>query len=289
METKVIKMTNTQIQELKRKYQYTDIKYNVAHTHFQIKGSDFTITAYKSGKVVFQADDLGLHIPNYTFSEKETVDTNVLEMSGSDEVGTGDYFGPVTVCAVYLSEADYAKIPVDQIRDTKEMKDDLILEIAPLLIKELKHSLMIVDNEKYNEVQKLYNMNKMKAMLHNQAFLSLKKKYGLPKVNIIDQFAPKDLYYRYLSDVPEVVDNLIFEKKAENKFLAVACAAIIARYAFLKAFEAMEEKYHFTFPKGAGAQVDVRGREFVALYNEKELRKVAKLHFKNTERIITEQ
>ncbi len=289
METKVIKMTNTQIQELKRKYQYTDIKYNVAHTHFQIKGSDFTITAYKSGKVVFQADDLSLHIPNYTFSEKETVDTNVLEMSGSDEVGTGDYFGPVTVCAVYLSEADYAKIPVDQIRDTKEMKDDLILEIAPLLIKELKHSLMIVDNEKYNEVQKLYNMNKMKAMLHNQAFLSLKKKYGLPKVNIIDQFAPKDLYYRYLSDVPEVVDNLIFEKKAENKFLAVACAAIIARYAFLKAFEAMEEKYHFTFPKGAGAQVDVRGREFVALYNEKELRMVAKLHFKNTERIITEQ
>ena len=51
---------------------------------------------------------------------------------------------------------------------------------------------------------------------------------------------------------------------------------------------ALEEKYDFIFPKGSGKMVDIKGREFVERYGEKELRKVAKLHFKNTERILTE-
>lgn len=286
METKVIKMNEKEIEALKKKYRHSDINFRVQHAHFQIKGSDFTITAYKSGKVVFQAADLSLHLPNET--PKEEVDTSLKTMSGSDEVGTGDYFGPVTVCAVYLEEKDYKHIPVDKIRDTKEISDEVVLEVAPILIENLKHSLLILHNSKYNEVQKTNNLNQIKAKLHNQAFVHLDRKYGLPKVNIIDQFTPKDLYYRYLKGEKTIIDSLIFETKAENKYLAVACAAIIARFAFLKTLEEMEAKYDFIFPKGSGALVDKKGIEFVEKFGKKELYKVAKLHFKNTERILTE-
>lgn len=288
METKVVEMTPKEINDLKWKYRHSQINTNIQHTHFQIKGSDFTITAYKSGKVVFQAKDMSLHFPDAKKQEKTDDPQNIKIMSGSDEVGTGDYFGPITVAAVYLEEDDYDHIPLDKIRDTKEMGDETILEVAPILIEKLKHSLLILHNSKYNTVQKSLNMNAIKAKLHNQAFLHLKNKYGLPEVNIIDQFAPKDLYYRYLNDEEEVVDNLSFVTQAENKYLAVACAAIIARYAFLKSLEQMEETYDFIFPKGAGKIVDIKGQEFVGKYGAKELRKVAKLHFKNTERILTE-
>lgn len=284
MNTHVEKLTLSEIKKLKQRYAHCDFRYDLPHTHFQIKGSDFTITVYKSGKAVYQAADLSLHLPNIKHEEKETIDT--LEMSGSDEVGTGDYFGPITVCAVILENEDYDKIPTSKIMDSKRMKDDDILEIAPLLTKQLKYSLLTLDNKTYNKIHKTNNINAIKAKLHNQAFLHLDRKYGLPKTNIIDQFAPKPLYYRYLKDEPEVYKDLIFETKAEDRFLAVACGAIIARYAFLKALDKMGETYQFVFPKGAGPLVDEKAREFVLTHGAEALNDVAKVHFKNTERVL---
>ena len=40
-----------------------------------------------------------------------------------------------------------------------------------------------------------------------------------------------------------------------------------------------------TVPKGAGAQVDIFGKEFVQKFGEEELSKAAKLNFKNTDKI----
>ena len=47
----------------------------------------------------------------------------------------------------------------------------------------------------------------------------------------------------------------------------------------------MEKKYGMSFHKGAGTDVDICARDFVKRYSKKELGKVAKLHFKNTENI----
>ena len=46
---------------------------------------------------------------------------------------------------------------------------------------------------------------------------------------MVDQFAPKQLYYSYLRDEPNVIRTLRFETKAENKYPAVGAASIIAR------------------------------------------------------------
>ena len=86
----------------------------------------------------------------------------------------------------------------------------------------------------------------------------------------------------------EDIKNLNFETKAENKFIAVACAAIIARYAFLDYFDQLSEKYDFMFPKGAGKSVDIKGKEFVKIHGGSALRDVAKLHFINTQRILNQ-
>ena len=65
----------------------------------------------------------------------------------------------------------------------------------------------------------------------------------------------------------------------------MAVSSVIARYVFLKKIAEMEKKYGMSFHKGAGTDVDTCAREFVKRYSKKELGKVAKLHFKNTENI----
>lgn len=92
-------------------------------------------------------------------------------------------------------------------------------------------------------------------------------------------------YYRYLQGFPEVIRGITFETKAENKYLAVACASILARNAFLETWDLMEEKYDFKFEKGAGSKVDVCGKKFVQKFGKEKLYQVAKLHFKNTQKI----
>lgn len=127
-------------------------------------------------------------------------------------------------------------------------------------------------------------MNAIKAILHNQCYLHLRKKVKSPFTGIIDQFTPEESYYRYLKDEKEVFRDLRFETKAENKYLAVACGAIIARSAFLEALSQLESYTGMPLPKGASVKVDQAAADILSKHGLDMLNKVAKLHFKNTEK-----
>lgn len=275
METYSQTLTPQQIEQLKKKYFSYISNRQLPHVNFQIKLSDCTITVYHSNKVVYQGENLSLYIPS-----------DVEEQAGSDEVGTGDYFGPVVVCACFVKKEDADFLKQHHVTDSKQLSDDNIREHAPALMKRLTYSLLILDNVRYNQVHHSNNMNAIKAKLHNQAYLHLKNKVGkLPSLCVVDQFTPESLYYRYLANEPKIVRALHFETKAESKYCAVAAASMIARYAFLKYFDAMEKKYDTVIPKGAGNNVDEFAKKFVEKYGFEELGKIAKLHFKNTEKV----
>ena len=74
--------------------------------------------------------------------------------------------------------------------------------------------------------------------------------------------------------------------KAEDKNLAVASASIISRYIFLKEFDKLSDSIHIPLPKGAGHDVDKIGEEIVEKYGEEKLQEIAKVNFKNTDRIL---
>ena len=172
------------------------------------------------------------------------------------------------------------------IQDSKQVDDTKIRKLAPLIKEVCPHSILIVPNSKYNDMHDSCNMVDMKCRLHNQAYVNLiHKGYTLPKQIVIDQFVQEKSYYRYLQGFPEVIRGITFETKAENKYLAVACASILARNAFLETWDLMEEKYDFKFEKGAGSKVDVCGKKFVQKFGKEKLYQVAKLHFKNTQKI----
>lgn len=78
--------------------------------------------------------------------------------------------------------------------------------------------------------------------------------------------------------------KLVQTPRAEQD-VAVAAASILARDTFLTKLTQMSEKYGMKFPKGASNVVEV-ARVFVSARGESELGKVAKLHFKTTEKVL---
>lgn len=285
--TYVYKLTKQEISALQEKLSIYPMRFDVPYTVFQTKMDGCTLTAYQSGKIVLQGDEAAQVAALLGFEAAAPKPLpQQFPMAGSDEVGTGDYFGPVVVCACVVTQAHYDLLPISEIMDTKMMKDDDILRIAPQIMDVCEYSLLVVDNPTYNEIHKKHNLNTIKALLHNKAYVHLQKRDQLPKHAVIDQFMLESSYYKALAQEPEVVRSLTFVTKAENQYIAVACAAIIARFAFLKAFESFHETYNLVFPKGAGAQVDRFGVQLVAEFGHDILQKVAKIHFANTKRIL---
>lgn len=277
MNTKTLKLNEQEIEKLadflaQNAIQETTPNYAL----FKYRYQKTTIIAYASKKVVFQGD----FVVSETPKPKDT-----LPQMGSDEVGTGDYFGPIVVVACYVDKDDMSLLEKLKIKDSKKISDQDILEIAPVLIQKLKHTKLILDNSLYNELHKTNNMNKIKARLHNQALNLLAQKLNNHPFTVVDQFTPSTNYFNYLKDETKVYRDIHFETKAEDKYIAVACASIIARYIFLMHFDQMCQKYSFSFPKGAGDNVDQMAQKFVDAYGFENLTKVAKVHFKNTEKL----
>ena len=258
------------------------------YAKWQLKPENCVITCYTSGKTVFQGKDANVYAAAFMEVQDKipnTTTTNQYPQAGSDEVGTGDYFGPVCVCASYVTKDDVDFLVKLGVRDSKQMSDADMLKIGPLLMERIPHSLLIVPPQKYNQVHESNNLNAIKAKLHNQAYINLAKKIELPSFKIIDQFTPETSYYRYLKNEPQIIRGIHFETKAEDKYLSVAVGSIISRYGFLKTWEEMEQKYNMTLPKGSGDKVDIVAQEFVERYGFDRLGEIAKLHFKNTEKI----
>ncbi|MCR4634087.1 MAG: DUF3378 domain-containing protein [Erysipelotrichaceae bacterium] len=245
-----------------------------------IQKEDLTITIYKSGKTVFQGNDAFFYASAY-------LETKKIRMAGSDEVGTGDVFGPVVVCSAIVEEADYPFIEENHITDSKALPDDFIRKIGPKLRERFKHSLLILDDATYNRVHETDNLNAIKARMHNKAYLNmLDKGYDIPKAAYVDQFCSVDDYYRYLAKEKRVFHDLIFETKAESKYPAVAIGSMISRYAFLEYMDALNKKYAIAFQRGATetAAIDEQIRYIIERFGKDELKNIGKLHFKNFEK-----
>lgn len=274
---------------------------------FQAEEGGTIITLYESGKVMFQgisADidanmwkDLESHYNNRDIDselkkkeEKEDDKTYYYyDAIGSDEVGTGDYFGPIIVTATLVDKNTRKLLEDLKIMDSKKMTDDKIRRCAPILMNKLPYVTFTLSNTKYNEMSsKGFNMNKIKAILHNRVLFELSNK-GIPYHKIIvDQFTTPRSYFSYLKqeNIEDKVTKITFLTKGESKHLSVAAASVISRYRFLQEMDKLSEKYKVDIPKGASPKVDSVAKKILDTYGKNELSKIVKLNFKNTEKIL---
>lgn len=271
----------------------------IPYVVFQAQEEDTVITLYESGKCMFQGTSADVDaamwgtILDNTKEKKEELkkaEAKYYNCSavGSDEVGTGDYFGPIVVTACYVPKEDIGFLESLGVGDSKKIDDNKILKIAPEIAKKIKYRSVILSNKEYNEkYTKDVNMNKIKAIMHNKVLYRLMQEEK-PKIDyiIVDEFAREARYYEYLDGISTIQRNITFMTKAEDKNLAVACGSIISRYLFLKEFDKICDEIHIPLPKGAGKDVDSIGEEVVDKYGKEKLKEIAKFNFKNTDRIL---
>lgn len=296
----VVIKVNDEVKEKMIEYYKDKIRdKKIPYAVFQAQDEDTVITLYESGKCMFQGTSAdvdaaiwGVALEN-TKEKKEKKEKNDLKYYncssvGSDEVGTGDYFGPIVVTAAFVTKEQIPFLEKLGVGDSKKIDDNKILKIAPEIAKKVKYRSVILNNSEYNEkYDRNTNMNKIKAILHNRVLYQLIQEER-PKIDyiIVDQFAKEARYYEYLKDQKVVQRNITFMTKAEDKNMAVACGSIISRYIFLKEFDKICDSIHIPIPKGAGRDVDTIGEEIVEKYGEEKLKEIAKLNFKNTDRIL---
>ena len=275
---------------------------------FQADDGDTVVTLYQSGKAVFQGRDADLAADFWIETEKinygnakvtssdDKKEKKELERKiplrissiGSDEVGTGDYFGPIVVTASYVAKENVDFLLELGVKDSKKMSDTEIKKVVPQIIKRIPYHTFVLTNKQYNELYNSdMNMNKMKAILHNKVLSAFSDKNKYPYDHIVvDQFENPKSYYNHLSEAKFKIYNITFLTKAEDQCLSVACASLISRYIFLQEMDKISKDVSMDLPKGASDLVDSAGRDIVKKYGSQKLKEIAKLNFKNTEKIM---
>lgn len=274
---------------------------------FRAKTKDAVITAYRSGKVLFQGSNplvesekwvniQGLQA-NESKAQKSKATTiytppeTLFSSShiGSDEAGTGDYFGPITVACAYVTSSQISLLKELGVKDSKNLTDDTILKLAREIANlRIPYSLLILHNPKYNTLQKRgWSQGKMKAMLHHHAINNLLKKIGDKAYDgiLIDQFCEPGIYKRHIASEQGVLPNkTYFMTKAESYSIAVAAGSIIARASFVKEMDKLSEEIGFELKKGASKKVDQTIARIIREKGEESLNSCAKTHFANTQK-----
>ncbi|MDW8546471.1 ribonuclease HIII [Staphylococcus pseudoxylosus] len=299
MSNVVHKLTKQQIDQLMSKVSFDTT--NVSQgMKAKTKYKNTSISVYNSNKVMFQGKDAesiaSQLLPNVVPAKKnsgkssisqQTIQYNRYNCIGSDEAGSGDYFGPLTVCAAYVSKKNVQILKTLGVDDSKRLTDAKIVELAEQLVTFIPHSLLTMNNDKYNEKQKAgWSQVKMKAVLHNEAIKNVTQKIDTEALDyiVIDQFAESGVYKRYaLSELP-FSSKTKFETKGESKSIAIAAASIISRYAFVKHMDNLSHSAKMEVPKGASNKVDLTAAKLIERKGIAYLDSISKKHFANRQK-----
>jgi ribonuclease HIII len=273
-----ISVNDEELEKLNRVYQFHQVEVSNPYLLFHAKHNGIEVLAYKTGKVLLQ----GPEVTHELVSIKRHLNREDYAAIGSDEVGTGDVFGPIVVCALYANPADITFLESLNVRDSKNMSDKTIITIAPKIAQRLIHSLLILTPQKYNElVEQGYNLNKIKALLHNQAIIKTSSKLEETVPVIVDQFCTPQLYFNYIKDETLIYRDIDFHVRAESVHIAVAAASIIARYAFLVKIKEYGDKLGAPLLKGASKEVDDLVKSIHETHGKQSLSLIAKMNYKN--------
>ncbi len=311
-ETLVLKVDPARGAELRSRLSQADFDFRpVPHALWSVKGEGVVATLYASGKLVVQGPTPASFVERWIETGGAAVETEPSASSsaagraasrtsaaanparsanasdpfedgpliGSDECGKGDYFGPLIVCAVRLEPGQNRELRASAVRDSKTLSDESCLRLGAALRSRYVHAIERLDPPLYNQTwQRPGQLNPMLADLHARAI----RRLAHPGDRVlVDKFADDRLVASRVADL----DIDLHQRVRAEAVPAVAAASVIAREQFLTALKELSSEAGVDLAKGAGDPTDRAAREYVRLHGFAGLTKVAKLHFKNTQKL----
>lgn len=301
-----IKSTNLIIKNLRLKLRGHEKQNNNEYILYCYKYNDTSISIYNTNSIVLQGDDcektyqflfnksyISQNIENDNKNNDQIIyfKQNENNIVGSDETGVGDFFGGMTVCACFVNKKDCPFLIELGVKDSKKLTDNEIINIYNKIKDIVKFSVNSISALEYNTLFKKYNNSHIiKSILHNQSLWDLSKKIERPYFVIIDQFASPKLYSKYLTVAKKTeftIDQSITH--AEDKYIAVACASIIARFFFLKQINEMSIKLELKILLGSSnVKIKDLAYNIINKYGIDVLKDNVKNHFKTLNEIVGE-
>lgn len=259
----------------------------VEHARFSVRGQGVIATLYRSGKLVVQGSEVKLFAERYLDGRagesapaaEGPIEVGERTLIGSDEAGKGDYFGPLVVVAVRADAKERRELVKAGVADSKTLSDERVRVLAPALEARYANATEVLEPAQYNlEHPRYKNLNPLLAELHARCIRRLAQP-GL--LVLVDKFADERLVASRL----EGLELELHQRTKAEREPVVAAASVIARNLFLEGLEKLSEEFAVDLHKGAGEPTDRSAREFVRLHGREALARVAKVHFKNTQKI----
>lgn len=286
-------------------------KYIVNNTQFTIlvfKYNDCTVSVYTSKKMLIQGkESLKVYkelVQKNIVIEKEIKikDSKIIKKQnhlidiksniiGCDEVGVGDFFGGLVACACFVNKTDEKTLKDIGVKDSKLLNDDQMISIFNQISSLVTYSCKVINPEEYNNLYDKYNNSHiLKTKLHNDALVDLTSNIKIKYKIVMDEYSSEKNYNIYLDKInPSLRINIdIFTHHAETKYIAVACASIIARVYFLKQIDTLSKKYNERILLGNNDNVFNLAKKLYNISNDK-LNCLVKKHFITYSKLKGEQ
>lgn len=208
---------------------------------------------------------------------------------GTDESGKGDYFGPLVVAGVLVTEETEGRLKALGVRDSKKLKADRVAALAPqirALVGPDAFDEVVIGPKRYNELyDPVQGVGGLLGWAHARAIENLLERNPGCQVAVADQFGDERAIKQALMRKGRQV-RLLQSPNGERE-LAVAAASVLARDRFVRGLEAMGRKWGVEFPKGA-THVQEVALAYARQHGEDSLGDVAKLHFRTTGMVFAE-
>jgi ribonuclease HIII len=211
---------------------------------------------------------------------------------GIDESGKGDWFGPLVIAAVFVSEETHKVLQSFGVRDSKLLNVPTIQRLASQIediVPPDQRYILALEPGSYNQMYDQYkNINLLLADLYAQVAQEVWK-VTHASIIVCDQFS-QNVDRLESSFVAKQLPSPVQRHHAESTSIGVAAASILASAAFTAALEQLGRAAGMNgpLPKGASdfSRLEAAARQIVKLHGAKELDQYAKLNFKPIQMLL---
>jgi ribonuclease HIII len=202
-----------------------------------------------------------------------------MRVIGADEVGSGDTFCGLVVSAVCLTEEQSELLRLRNLRDCKKIADSKIGQYVGLMTEiGVRHSTVALDPDRFND---LLGDNRghveIQNIMYARAIGNLIQKVGPPDRVLVDQYPGANVVLDH--------QNIEMVPRADETFLSVAAASIMARSAYLGMRKSLGKELGMQIPLGSS---NVREALKQLISMEVDISRYAKLYPNNVQAILRE-
>ena len=183
----------------------------------------------------------------------------MVSLVGIDEAGRGPVIGPMVMCGVLMDDKEQFKLKVLGVKDSKLLTPKQREHIYEVLIKDLKYSVRVVSAKEIDTAvwSDSSNLNWLEADKSVEILNELKPERAIldcPSNNI-------PAFVHYMKERVHKGIDVKAEFKADQKYLVVGAASIIAKVTRDREIAKLKKKHNVEF--GSGYPSDPRTQRFI--------------------------